>query len=148
MVYGQVLAEGQAAKGETGVAVMNEHDLAEQEFQAYAHRFYTVLKKAIEADMMKAIDSHRHGQAVIAAISAMLELAGELEAWVNESSGRERAPIEAIYETYTYGYNEGFSKIIRMKNDCEACPNRSSCDQVKPRSCVLESNVGAEHNEH
>lgn len=127
---------------------MNEQERAEQEFQAYAQKFYKIVKKAIEPDMMKAVESNRHGRAATAAIAAMLELAGELESWLNEARGFERAPMEAIYATYTDGYNEGFRKIISMKNHCEACPDRATCGVVKSSSCALGSSEGAGHAEH
>jgi len=123
---------------------------AEQEFQACAAKMYGVLKKALEPEITGAIKINRHGQAVAASITVMLELAGELEAWLNETSKCQRNSMEAIYDAYTHGYNHGFRRVLELKAQCQNCPRVSECVAAHIVDCpkIPDDAEGDEHIGH
>lgn len=123
---------------------------AEQQFQACASRLYGLLKKTLEPEIIDAIKVNRHSQAVMASITVMLELAGELEAWLNETSRCQRNSMEGIYEAYTHGYNHGFRKVLELKAQCQNCPHIVACVSAHIVDCpkIPDDAEGDEHIDH
>lgn len=120
------------------MVVASDHERSEREFQLRAERIYGILKKAIEPEVFEAIKTDQHQLAVVASITVMLELAGELEAWLNEACHSERNPIETIYETYTHGYNHGFQRVRELTDVCRRCPQITICVQQHIVNCPHE----------
>lgn len=150
VVCDQVSAGGSQEPRQEVVVGLNEMEQAELEFQACASRLYGLLKKTLEPEIMGAIKMNRHSQSVMASITVMLELAGELEAWLNETSKCQRNPMETIYEAYTHGYNHGFKRVLELKAQCQNCPHISACIAAHIVDCpkILDDAEGGEHIDH
>ena len=118
--------ERQAARGAMGVALVTDKSVDDQWFDMVMS-FHRDMKAALEKPMMSTLKATQNGAPALAAVQALLLLAGEVEAMFNEAMGSARRSADEIYDVYTDGYNTGFRHAGAVLNICKSCPDYQAC---------------------